>query len=949
MRAVKVLVSLSLLLAGPLLGAGPWPASARAQADTAQEILAQMTPEERIGQLFLVTFSGNGAPADSAIERLIREHHVAGVVLRAENDNFVAAPNTAIAVRELAASLQGIEYSSSLTDSIPSADDQQGKSPSYIPLFIGVSDEESEIPIHQFIHGMSPFPPQMAIGATWNPELAGQVGQGLGAELRSLGVNLYLGPSLDVLEEPGQAGPGDLGTRTFGGDPFWVSQMGMAYIRGLHEGAGGSLAIIAKHFPGHGGSDRPLAEEVSTVRKSLDQLLQIELPPFFAVTSGAPGSDPGIVDGLLVSHIRYQGFQGNIRATTRPISLDPDAYGQLMALEPLSDWREAGGLMVSDSLGSRAIRRFRDPLEQSFQPQLVARDALVAGNDLLYLGSIRDPGDPDELTTIQNTLAFFVQKYQEDPVFSQRVDDAVLRTLRTKLRLFDGAFVRSRVTPPSSALEVLGTNANVAVSVYRRGATLISPSPEEVSDRLGGAPALSQRVVFFTDMRAVYRCPTCPWQTPMQADALERRVNSLYGPGASGQVGTWNLWSFSMADLAAYLGHPPDSLPPVPLTSAEVVDEPLRTADWLIFSVLDVDSSRYGANALELLLNERPDLVRDKRVVVFGFDVPYGLDATDLSKIDVFYSLFGASDPAVDIAARLLFEELTAPGASPVSLPGIGYDLINALRPNSQQRIRLSIEAVVGEGTPTPDLASGFTQGSLVRIRTGVILDSNGHAVPDQTPVEFDVFQQTENIRQTIPAVTNGGVAEITFRLDRLGLFVIQARSDPALQSDVLQLNVQEGVPAFPTVIAPSPFPSETVAPTETPGQTTPTPEGGVGGPSSTAAGRQAVGWFDLVLGLLGVGLIAGGSYVYVGRSERWLGSQVRCALVAAVGGLVVYNYLALGLPGAGGVVGMLGSASGLLAGLLGGLIGLAVYAGYRLSAIRAPLEERGNGRDDDQ
>jgi beta-N-acetylhexosaminidase len=947
MRAFNVFLSLSLLLAGPLLGAGPWPASAQTQIETAQEILTQMTAEERIGQLFLVTFQGSSAPSESAINTLIRQHHVAGVVLRADNDNFVAAPNTALAVRELAVSLQAIEYDSSLTGNVLDAAGAEQR-PSYIPLFVGVSDEESETPIHQFIYGMSPFPPQMAIGATWNPELAEQVGQGLGAELRSLGINLYLGPSLDVLEEPGQAGPGDLGTRTFGGDPYWVSEMGMAYVRGLHEGAEGSLAVIAKHFPGHGGSDRPLAEEVSTVRKSLDQLLQIELPPFFAVTSAAPGSDAGIVDGLLVSHIRYQGFQGNIRATTRPISLDPDAYGQLMGLEPLLGWRQAGGLTVSDSLGSRAIRRFRDPLEQTFQPQLVARDALVAGNDLLYLGSIRDPADPDELTSIQNTLAFFIQKYREDPVFAQRVDDAVLRTLQAKLRFYDGAFVRSRVTPPSVALEILGTNADVAVSVFRRGVTLISPSQEEVSDRLGGAPALSQRVVFFTDVKPLYRCSTCAWQTAMQVDALERRVNNLYGPGASGQVGTWNMWSFTTADLASYLGHPPTSLPATPLTSAEVIDEPIRTADWLIFSILDPTSARYGADALAVLLNERPDLVRDKRVVVFGFDVPYGLDATDLSKIDVYYSLFGASDPAVDIAARLLFEELTAPGASPVSVPGIGYDLISALQPDPAERISLSIEPVVGEGTPAPDVESGFTQGSLVRIRTGIIIDSNGFTVPDQTPVEFEVFQQTENIRQTISAVTNDGVAEITFRLDRLGLFIIQARSDPALQSDVLQLNVQEGVPAFPTVIAPSPFPSETVEPTQTPDLLTPTPEGG-GGSASAPGGSAGIGWFDLVLGLLGVGLVAGGSYVYVGRSERWLGSQQRCALVAAVGGLVVYNYLALGLPGASGVMGMLGNASGLLAGLLGGLIGLGVYAGYRLALLRAPLEDGGHGGDDDQ
>ena len=44
-----------------------------------------------------------------------------------------------------------------------------------------------------------------------------------------------------------------------------------------------------------------------------------ELAPFFAVTRQTPGA-PDVVDALLATHIRYQGFQGNIRATTAPVS-----------------------------------------------------------------------------------------------------------------------------------------------------------------------------------------------------------------------------------------------------------------------------------------------------------------------------------------------------------------------------------------------------------------------------------------------------------------------------------------------------------------------------------------------------------------------------------------------------------------------------------------------------
>ncbi len=94
------------------------------------------------------------------------------------------------------------------------------------------------------------------------------------------------------------------------------------------------LLVIAKHFPGSGSADRSNEQEVATVRKSLDQLKQIELAPFFAVTGER---DPAarswaITDGLLVSHIRYQGFQGNIRATTRPVSFDAQALSSILSL-----------------------------------------------------------------------------------------------------------------------------------------------------------------------------------------------------------------------------------------------------------------------------------------------------------------------------------------------------------------------------------------------------------------------------------------------------------------------------------------------------------------------------------------------------------------------------------------------------------------------------------------
>jgi beta-N-acetylhexosaminidase len=72
----------------------------QAQNDTpwaaeAQALLETMSVEERVGQLFMVTFTGDSALPDSDIADLIDNYHVAGVVLLAENGNISDEDNAA--------------------------------------------------------------------------------------------------------------------------------------------------------------------------------------------------------------------------------------------------------------------------------------------------------------------------------------------------------------------------------------------------------------------------------------------------------------------------------------------------------------------------------------------------------------------------------------------------------------------------------------------------------------------------------------------------------------------------------------------------------------------------------------------------------------------------------------------------------------------------------------
>ena len=559
LRRVLSALLVALLLLGPFGGADDAIAQTGGPPGPVKAAFQKMSPEERIGQLFLVNFNGTDTSDKSQIYDLIVTHHVGGVVLAAGNDNFVAAPNTVGATYQLVRALQELEWDTALNPpSDPKTD--QPLAHEYVPLFIGMAQDGDGPPGDQILSGLTPLPSEMAIGATWSPELARQTGQVMGNELSALGINIYFGPSLDVLENPDPTPNNDPGVSVFGGDPYWVSVLGRAYIDGLHTGSRSKLLVIAQHFPGRGSADRANELEVATVRKSLDELKQVELAPFFAVT-GEAASPAATTDGLLLSHIRYQGFQGNIRATTKPVSFDAQALSSILALKEFDTWRQKGGLIVSDNLGTKAVKQFYST-GTDFPARTVARDAFVAGNDLLYLGNIVSSDTTDTYSTVLQILSFFAQKYRDDPAFAQRVDSSVLRLMTMKYRLY-GSYVIGNVIPDSTGLDRLGRSQQTTFNVAGRAATLLSPEARDLATVLPNPPQVRDRIVFFTDTTQVQQCSTCQSQSAPDVGALQNAVTQLYGPQSGNQSSSsFRMSSYSFKDISDYLaGKTPPYLP----------------------------------------------------------------------------------------------------------------------------------------------------------------------------------------------------------------------------------------------------------------------------------------------------------------------------------------------------------------------------------------------------
>ncbi|MDX1523782.1 MAG: glycoside hydrolase family 3 N-terminal domain-containing protein, partial [Anaerolineae bacterium] len=549
-------ILLTIILICLAAGAGPVKAQAPVEERVAQ-LMAQMSVEDKVGQLFLVPFVGDQVTPDSDIWHLLTEYRVGGVILLSANSNFRNDESAPGQITGLVNNLQTTAFNTN-----------------GIPLFVAIDHEGDAFPFTRISNSLTPIPSQMAIGATWKTANAEAIGQIVGEEMAVMGINMVLGPGLDVLNDPRPTGRGDIGIRVYGGDPFWVGQMGRAYIRGVHQGGKGQVITVAKHFPGHGGSDRLPDNEVATVDKSLQELRRIELPPFFEVTAASEEDPLGQTDALMSSHIRYRGFQGDIRQFTAPISFDAAGMSTLLALPQIASWRDDGGLIVSDALGVPAVRKHFDPALETFPHRRIAKEAFLAGNDVLSLVQFDLKSIwGDQFANIKDTVFFFRTEYNNNPTFAARVDAAVARILAMKLKLYPELTLNDLTHDPGYALEISNRPRPIVNKIAQESLTLLYPSPEELRLRVPAPPRSDEKVLIIVDARLARQCfiEGCePEELYLTRTGLEETILRLYGPGATGQIQPEQVSTITFSELKLALG---GSIAPISEPDGQPEDE----------------------------------------------------------------------------------------------------------------------------------------------------------------------------------------------------------------------------------------------------------------------------------------------------------------------------------------------------------------------------------------
>ncbi len=265
----------------------------------ADSVLEGMTLEQRVGQCFMPSIY---ASADNATMRKLRQYisdlHVGGVVLLRGNVSSAAKMSKVGASAE-------------------------------VPLFMSI---DAEWGLGMRLKDAPDFPRNGRLNPHADEELLYDYGREVARECRRIGINMVLGPVIDVVENP----KGVIGSRSFGNDPERVADLGVAYARGLESGR---VISVAKHFPGHGSPKGDSHRELPVIYKSLHQLDSIDLYPFKSYV------DAGLT-GVMVGHLAVPAID--------PQSL-PAAVSRVVIGDLLREELSFKGLVLTDALNMKGV------------------------------------------------------------------------------------------------------------------------------------------------------------------------------------------------------------------------------------------------------------------------------------------------------------------------------------------------------------------------------------------------------------------------------------------------------------------------------------------------------------------------------------------------------------------------------------------------------------------
>ena len=293
------------------------------QALWADSVLATMTLEQKIGQLFMIAaFSNRNENDYRRVEEQIRKYHIGGVIF------FQGNP------------LKQAE----LTNRYQSA--------ATVPLLVGIDGEWG---LGMRLDDAFSFPKAITLGATGDANLIEKMGFEIGKQCKRLGIHINFAPDADINSNPKNP---VINYRSFGESVSNVTQLSLAYARGMRKA---NVMGSAKHFPGHGdtGEDSHYALPVlNHTRKHIDE---VETMPFKAMIEDSIAS-------VMIGHLHVPQLDNSPNT--------PASVSEKIIKDYLQRDMNFKGLVVTDALNMRGLLKY-------FPTGAAEVKAFQAGNDLL--------------------------------------------------------------------------------------------------------------------------------------------------------------------------------------------------------------------------------------------------------------------------------------------------------------------------------------------------------------------------------------------------------------------------------------------------------------------------------------------------------------------------------------------------------------------------------------
>ncbi|MDO4313220.1 MAG: glycoside hydrolase family 3 N-terminal domain-containing protein [Eubacteriales bacterium] len=344
-----------------------------------EEILASMTLEEKVAQLFIVTPEGltgfsTVTEAGTATQNAINQYPIGGFIYMEQN---LQTPEQ---VRKMIENAQAYSH------------ERVG-----LPLFINVDEEGGTVTRfgNNPNFSLGKISTMQEIGATGDAKNAYDVGIRIGSFLHELGFNMNNAPDADVLTNPANT---VIGSRSFGTDCNLVSDMVLSEMNGLEE----QMVIpVLKHFPGHGATEADTHQGYAYTTKTLDELMSNELIPFInGINAGA--------EVIMAAHISCP----NIIGDDTPTSLS-----KIMLTDILRGQLGYQGIIITDALNMGAIA------EEYTSAQATVL-ALQAGADILLM--------PE---SFQESYAGILEAVNSGTLTEDRINESVKRIIDLKLSI----------------------------------------------------------------------------------------------------------------------------------------------------------------------------------------------------------------------------------------------------------------------------------------------------------------------------------------------------------------------------------------------------------------------------------------------------------------------------------------------------------------------------------